>query len=373
MTFALQRFNLGRILGGVVILWALICKRFAIYSTQLTFHLASRHADCRRDILEGTLRSTFLPRIRRERHPDRLHVHRKRILYARGAGFTAELVVQLYGAFHDSGGRVELWICADHRRGFEEVAVHISARGLLDILVWYLLFLRSELAGRGMVPDQGGEDCCCGEAEEGTDGGEVPENQNGAGKGGIFGCEAVACVYNDGVSVYGKRCSKWIRPVDRSHVWMVDTGVDSLAIPSRGPLLTSDSGVRLGVITIPGYSYHATDSELSTGHGWVCNDLEGQLDVPRWYAGCGLQHHWDIWCCGELDDCDWHEVRDERRLLGQGLMCVCSNVAGATKKSCMAAAIFVAYCVGNIVGPQLIKSERKKDHYPELWTGLIIW
>ena len=50
-----------------------------------------------------------------------------------------------------------------------------------------------------------------------------------------------------------------------------------------------------------------------------------------------------------------------------------SNVAGATKKSCMAAAIFVAYCVGNIVGPQLIKSETKKDHYPELWTGLIIW
>ncbi|KAF2271848.1 allantoate transport protein [Westerdykella ornata] len=48
------------------------------------------------------------------------------------------------------------------------------------------------------------------------------------------------------------------------------------------------------------------------------------------------------------------------------------NVAGATKKSTMAAAIFVAYCVGNIVGPQLINSETKKDHYPELWTGLII-
>ncbi|KAF2757182.1 hypothetical protein EJ05DRAFT_477399 [Pseudovirgaria hyperparasitica] len=49
-----------------------------------------------------------------------------------------------------------------------------------------------------------------------------------------------------------------------------------------------------------------------------------------------------------------------------------SNVAGQTKKSIMAAAIFVAYCVGNIVGPQLIKSETKAQHYPELWTGLII-
>lgn len=50
-----------------------------------------------------------------------------------------------------------------------------------------------------------------------------------------------------------------------------------------------------------------------------------------------------------------------------------SNVAGATKKSFMAAALFVAYCVGNIVGPQLIKSQTRSRHYPELWLGLIIW
>jgi MFS family permease len=49
-----------------------------------------------------------------------------------------------------------------------------------------------------------------------------------------------------------------------------------------------------------------------------------------------------------------------------------SNVAGQTKKSFMAATIFVAYCVGNIVGPQLIKSQTKGRHYPELWLGLII-
>ncbi|SPO04328.1 related to allantoate transport protein [Cephalotrichum gorgonifer] len=49
-----------------------------------------------------------------------------------------------------------------------------------------------------------------------------------------------------------------------------------------------------------------------------------------------------------------------------------SNVAGQTKKSFMAATVFVAYCVGNIVGPQLIKSQSKADHYPQLWLGLII-
>jgi MFS family permease len=50
-----------------------------------------------------------------------------------------------------------------------------------------------------------------------------------------------------------------------------------------------------------------------------------------------------------------------------------SNVAGHTKKSFMAATIFVAYCVGNIVGPQLVWSETKDEHYPALWLGLIIW
>jgi len=49
-----------------------------------------------------------------------------------------------------------------------------------------------------------------------------------------------------------------------------------------------------------------------------------------------------------------------------------ANVAGATKKSFTAAAIFVAYCVGNIVGPQLIKTPTLNRHYPELWFGLII-
>ncbi|KPM40267.1 hypothetical protein AK830_g6289 [Neonectria ditissima] len=49
-----------------------------------------------------------------------------------------------------------------------------------------------------------------------------------------------------------------------------------------------------------------------------------------------------------------------------------SNVAGHTKKSFMAATIFVAYCVGNIVGPQLVWSPTKAQHYPALWLGLII-
>ena len=50
-----------------------------------------------------------------------------------------------------------------------------------------------------------------------------------------------------------------------------------------------------------------------------------------------------------------------------------ANVAGATKKSCVAAAVFAGYCVGNIVGPQLVRTESVGRHYPELWVGVVVW
>lgn len=183
----------------------------------------------------------------------------------------------------------------------------------------------------------------------------------------------MACVRHDGICVHSQWCCEWIRSFNRGNFWVVNVGINSVAVPSRGSMPDCDFGMRLGIFKISEYPYHATDSKLSTSHGWMCHDLEGKLDVPCWNASCGVQHHWDVWCCGELDYCDRHEVGDKSWVSVQVLMCVCSNVAGATKKSCMAAAIFVAYCVGNIVGPQLIKSKRKKDHYPELWMGLIIW
>ncbi|KAK3387999.1 major facilitator superfamily domain-containing protein [Podospora didyma] len=49
-----------------------------------------------------------------------------------------------------------------------------------------------------------------------------------------------------------------------------------------------------------------------------------------------------------------------------------SNVAGHTKKSFMSATIYFGYCIGNIIGPQLIRSQTKAQHYPEVWLSLVI-
>ncbi|KAH8881782.1 putative MFS transporter [Thozetella sp. PMI_491] len=57
-------------------------------------------------------------------------------------------------------------------------------------------------------------------------------------------------------------------------------------------------------------------------------------------------------------------------IVGLTLALAASNVAGDTKKSFSAATTFVAYCIGNIIGPQMVRSETKGQHYPGLWAGL---
>lgn len=46
------------------------------------------------------------------------------------------------------------------------------------------------------------------------------------------------------------------------------------------------------------------------------------------------------------------------------LSLVSSNVAGFTKRSVTSSMIFVAYCVGNIVGPQFYLSSEAEQGYP---------
>lgn len=48
-----------------------------------------------------------------------------------------------------------------------------------------------------------------------------------------------------------------------------------------------------------------------------------------------------------------------------------ANVAGNSKKSFMASATFVMYCVGNIVGPFWVRTEQVAEQYPRVWKGII--
>ncbi|KAG8715267.1 hypothetical protein FRC11_004999 [Ceratobasidium sp. 423] len=49
-----------------------------------------------------------------------------------------------------------------------------------------------------------------------------------------------------------------------------------------------------------------------------------------------------------------------------------ANVAGHTKKTFSAAAIFIGYNVGNIIAPYLIDTTTRAKHYPKAWISIII-
>ncbi|CAE6505530.1 unnamed protein product [Rhizoctonia solani] len=49
-----------------------------------------------------------------------------------------------------------------------------------------------------------------------------------------------------------------------------------------------------------------------------------------------------------------------------------ANVAGHTKKTFSAAAIFIGYNVGNIVAPYLIDTTTRAEHYPKAWISIIV-
>jgi MFS transporter, ACS family, allantoate permease len=52
------------------------------------------------------------------------------------------------------------------------------------------------------------------------------------------------------------------------------------------------------------------------------------------------------------------------------LSIIASDVAGFTKKTTVSAVLFVAYCAGNIVGPQLFKAAEKPT-YPTAFTAML--
>jgi len=55
------------------------------------------------------------------------------------------------------------------------------------------------------------------------------------------------------------------------------------------------------------------------------------------------------------------------------LSLIATNVAGWTKKTTVAAMYLVAYCAGNIIGPQTFRPKDKPEYRPAQITILVCW
>lgn len=135
------------------------------------------HANCSRNKLAGTLRSTFLSWLRREYHTNELHVHYLLILYPEGTGFATELVVLGYRGIHNCWRSPELWIWSDQGWSVETLAVYLPVGWIPHVPLWVGLLCRPEFARHGVVLDQGRTRCCYGALKVWADWSTVHEVQ----------------------------------------------------------------------------------------------------------------------------------------------------------------------------------------------------
>jgi hypothetical protein len=154
MTFALQRFNIGRILGAVVIVWAVVCMLTAAVTTHQGLYVQRFFLG----FVESVIPTGFMCVISGYYTQEEQALRQSWYVPCLREGtrwLTLPQVVLCDGAVYDCGICVELRVCADYGRGFEEVAVHLSPRRLSDVPVRHLVFLHSQLAGVGMVSHPG--------------------------------------------------------------------------------------------------------------------------------------------------------------------------------------------------------------------------
>jgi MFS family permease len=338
MTFALQRFNLSRILGLVVILWSLICMLTAAVTSYRGLYVQRFFLG----FVESVIPTGFMC-IVSSYYTQREQAMRQSLWFSSTGLFTIIGGAMNYGFAQITAGSLKRW-----------QYIYILA-GCLTFLfgLWCFVLPNSPATAFFLKP-----------AERVVAVERLRKSATGVR------CQAI--------KAYQLREALLDVKIYLVFVLMASAYTVNGAVSGFGPLIVSTFGwSTLGSILwqfpLGGICFFTI--LLS---GYLSSKIPNirllllVLNCLPVIAGCAMiwkskwTHH------AALPVAGYSIIGTFGAVVSQTIVIGMSNVAGATKKSAMAAAIFAAYCVGNIVGPQLIKSQTKKRHYPELWTGLII-
>ncbi|KAF2749492.1 MFS general substrate transporter [Sporormia fimetaria CBS 119925] len=338
MTFALQRFDLGRILGGVVIFWALICM--------VTAAVTSYHGLYAQRFFLGFVESiipTGFMVIVSSYYTQTEQALRQSWWFSSTGLFTILGSALNYGFAQIRGGALKGW-----------QYIYLLAGTLTFLFGLYCFFIPSSpVSARFLIPT-----------------------------------ERIVAIERLRTSATGVRCTK-IKPRQILEalldikVWLVFIMMASAytvngAVSGFGPLIVSTFGwssLESILLQFPLGGICFFDILLCGYLSTRIPDIRILLLILNCLpviAGCVMiwKSEWSYHAATPI--AGYSIIGTFGAVVSQVIVVGMSNVAGATKKSTMAAAIFVAYCVGNIVGPQLVFSQSRAEHYPELWTGLII-
>jgi MFS family permease len=337
MTFALQRFNLGRILGGVVILWSLICMLTAAVTTYQGLYVQRFFLG----FVESIIPTGFMC-IVSSYYTQQEQALRQSWWFSSTGLFTIIGGALNYGFAQITAGSLKRW-----------QYIYILA-GCLTFLfgLWCFILPNSPATAFFLKPSER----------------IVAVERLRKSATGVR-CQAI--------KAYQLREAFLDIKIYLVFVLMASAYTVNGAVSGFGPLIVSTFGwSTLGSILWQ-FPLGAICFFAILLSGYASSKIPNVrlillvLNCLPVIAGCAMiwkskwTHH------AALPVAGYSIIGTFGAVVSQTISIGMSNVAGATKKSAMAAAIFAAYCVGNIVGPQLIKSQTKSRHYPELWTGLI--
>ncbi|EON62144.1 hypothetical protein W97_01363 [Coniosporium apollinis CBS 100218] len=338
MTFALQRFNLGRILGGVVIIWGVVCMLTAAVTSWRGLYAQRFFLG----FVESIIPTGFMCIISGY-YTQEEQALRQSWWFSSTGLFTIIGGGLNYGFAQIDGGSLKRW-----------QYIYLLA-GVLTILfgLWCFAVPNSPVSAWFLTPE-----------------------------------ERIIAVERLRKGQTGVRCQKikksqLLEALLDVKVWLVALMMASAytvngAVSGFGPLIVSTFGYSTLQSILFQFPLGALCFVLILLCGWLCSRYPNIriilliLNCLPVIAGCAMiwksawTRHAATPVAGYSIIGSFGAVVSLVITLGMG------NVAGATKKSAMAAAIFVAYCVGNIVGPQLVVSQHRARHYPELWLGLIV-
>lgn len=339
MTFALQRFNLGRILGGVVVLWSLICM--------LTAAVTSHQGLYAQRFFLGFVES-IIP-----------------------TGFMC--IVSSYYTQREQSIRQSWWFSSTGLFTIIGGALNYAFAQITSgtLRRWQYIYILA-----GCLTFLFGIWCFC-----------IPNSAASAWF--LSPTERMVAVERLRKGATGVRCQT-IKPSQLREAFldiklylvfllMASAYTVNGAVSGFGPLIVST----FGWSTLESILWQFPLGGLCLVTILLCGYLSARIPNIRLLllalnclpviAGCAMiwKSEWTYHAATPV--AGYSIIGTFGAVVSQTIVIGMSNVAGATKKSAMAGTIFVAYCVGNIVGPQLIKSEEKGRHYPQLWLGLIIW
>lgn len=338
MTFALQRFNIGRILGGVVIAWAGICMLTAAVTTYQGLYAQRFFLG----FVESIIPTGFMC-IVSGYYTQEEQALRQSWWFASTGLFTIIGGALNYGFAQITGGALHRW-----------QYIYLLA-GCLTFLfgIWCFFIPNSPATAWFLSP-----------------------------------AERIVAVERLRKGQTGVRCQKIKLSQLREafldiKLWLVFVLMASAytvngAVSGFGPLIVSTFGWSTLESILWQFPLGALCLVTILLSGYLSSKIPNirlillTANCLPVIAGCAMIWKSDWTYHAAAPVAGYSIIGTFGAVVSQTIVIGMSNVAGATKKSAMAAAIFVAYCVGNIVGPQLIKSQTKAQHYPELWSGLII-